>query len=164
MYFTNLWSINYFEYPLFCSSNMSQDQVLCSIFITGNKESKKNQRKNYVIIFLAPFNTIIFINADVFRFLQFSLQFLFMKPTRHFIHSHKYFFYTKVIQSCFFFTYTVIYFLQKNKKQNKPKQNPERKTTTTKDMRYFCKTLILPLLSPKNCIGPIKTKHTCTRV
>lgn len=69
MYFTNLWSINYFEYPLFCSSNMSQDQVLCSIFITGNKESKKNQRKNYVIIFLAPFNTIILINADVFRFL-----------------------------------------------------------------------------------------------
>lgn len=69
MYFTNLCSINYFEYPLFCSSNMSQDQVLCSIFITGNKESKKNQRKKYVIIFLAPFNTIIFINADAFRFL-----------------------------------------------------------------------------------------------
>lgn len=129
MYFTNLWSINYFEYPLFCSSNMSQDQVLCSIFITGNKESKKNQRKNYVIIFLAPFNTIIFINADVFRFLQFSLQFLFMKPTKYLIYSYIYLVRQKY-SKLFFFTHLVIYFLPGN-------PPPENHKITHKNIRDF---------------------------
>lgn len=102
---------------------MSQDQMLCSIFIIGNKESKKNQRNNYEIIFLALFNTIIFSNADVFRFLLCSLQFHFMKPTKHFIHSDIIFF-TKLFK-VIFFTYSVIYFLPEKttqKQQNIPQK------------------------------------------